>query len=58
MVASAAMVATVVAITAAKLAITSERVAASRAWSLAQADWYQRQDKPSHIAIEAPALKE
>ena len=57
-VASAAMVATMVDNTAAKDAMVSERIEASCTWVLAQADSYQRQEKPAQIATEVPALNE
>ncbi len=57
-VASAAMVATMVEITAAKAAMISERMEASLTCSFCQACSYQRQEKPSQIATEVPALNE
>ena len=55
-VASAAMVAAIVAKTAAMLAICSERQDASMTWLLFQACSNQRSENPSQLAIESPAL--
>ena len=52
------MVAQVVATRDAKLAICKERSEASLTCSLFQAARYQRQEKPSQMAIERPSLKE
>ena len=57
-VAIAAMVAAMVEISDATEAMVSDRIEASITWSLCQAETYQRQENPSQIAIEVPALKE
>ena len=57
-VAIAAMVAAIVEISDATEAMVSDRIEASITGSLCQAERYQRQENPSQIAIEVPALKE
>jgi hypothetical protein len=57
-VASAAMVAAVVAISEAEAATISDRIVASCTRVLAQAASYQRHEKPSHRAMLLPELNE
>ncbi len=57
-VASAAIVAHSVETTAATEAMSRERRETSWTWSFCQAALYQRQENPSQMAIDVPALKE